>query len=235
MSYYAMDTDGVQTTGRGIHGLEPQAGSAVNGVLDSYTAGAGAVHHPVVRAAMHGYHDTHQAGHRKFPDAVAGLGASVARGGATIADGNNEVTNVQKAAYAGAEALRRDVNLPIDGTGVAGAGAGAAPAAAAPASAGAPGVAGASASGVPMDNPLIKQPGSGRDAPTDPWTPPPDLSEGGHGPDPWPVDQPVVAPPGIPPTDNIVEPWPADKPVVAPPGIPPIDNIIDPRQYAEPM
>jgi hypothetical protein len=113
MGYYGADTDQVQTVGRSVFDLEPDATSAVNAVLNSYSDAAGAVHHPMVSDALTSYRETHQRAHLSFPEAVKGLGANTANGGAAIADGNNEATAVMRASLGTQEALLRDINPPI--------------------------------------------------------------------------------------------------------------------------
>lgn len=96
MSYYGMEPDTVQSVGKQIFDLEPEATTAVNGVLSSYLDASGAVHHPVVTAALTAYHDTHQKGHLSFPESVRALGSNTALGGKAIVDGNNEASAVQQ-------------------------------------------------------------------------------------------------------------------------------------------
>lgn len=105
MSYYGMETDTVQSVGKQIFDLEPAATTAVNGVLSSYLDASGAVHHPVVSAAMASYHDTHQKGHLSFPELVRSLGSNTALGGKAIVDGNNEASAVQQSSLATQESL----------------------------------------------------------------------------------------------------------------------------------
>lgn len=113
MSYYGMDTEQVQTVGARVFALEPEADTAVRGVLTSYMDASGTVHHPLVRQAMSTFHDTHQRGHLALPEAVRGLGSNTANGGAAIADGNNEAANVQQQSLSSQEALVRDINQPL--------------------------------------------------------------------------------------------------------------------------
>lgn len=113
MSYYGMDTDAVQTVGKGIYQLEPEADSAVKGVLNSYMDASGVVHHPLVSDAMSAFHDTHQKGHLQLPEAVKALGSNTASGGAAIADGNNEATQVQRGSLGQQETLLRNMNGPL--------------------------------------------------------------------------------------------------------------------------
>jgi hypothetical protein len=113
MGYYGADTEHVQTVGRSVFNLEPEATSAVNGVLNSYSDAAGAVHHPMVSGALNSYRDTHQRAHLAFPEAVKGLGSNTAHGGAAIADGGNEATSVMRANLGTQETLVRDINPPI--------------------------------------------------------------------------------------------------------------------------
>ncbi|MGH3447863.1 MAG: hypothetical protein ACRDP4_09600 [Nocardioidaceae bacterium] len=113
MSFYGMDPDAVQSVGQGVYGLEPEASSAVHGVLGSYTSAAGVVHHPLMASAMHTFHDTHKKGHLALPDAVADAGADTASAGVAVADGQNEDTRVQKGSYANTQALSRDMNQHI--------------------------------------------------------------------------------------------------------------------------
>lgn len=96
MSYYGMETDAVQSVGKQIFDLEPEATAAVTGVLSSYMDASGVVHHPVVSAALTAYHDTHQKGHLSFPESVRALGSNTALGGTAIAEGNNEASSVQR-------------------------------------------------------------------------------------------------------------------------------------------
>lgn len=110
MSYYGMDTDVVQSVGKQIFDLEPEATAAVNGVLTSYMDASGAVYHPVVSAAMSSYHDTHQKDHLAFAQAVRTLGSNVASGGKAIADGNNEASTVQSGNLANQQGLARALN-----------------------------------------------------------------------------------------------------------------------------
>ncbi len=110
MSYYGMDTDAVQTVGKGVFNLEPEANSAVQGVLNSYMEASGSVHHPLVSQAMSKFHDTHQKGHLALPEAVKALGSNTANGGRAIADGNNEATQVQQTSLGQQQALAREVN-----------------------------------------------------------------------------------------------------------------------------
>ncbi len=84
MSYYGMDTEAVQAVGRNVFDLEPEADTAVTGVLNSYTEASGVVHHPVVTAAMSTYRETHQQGHLALAVAVRALGSNTANGGSTI-------------------------------------------------------------------------------------------------------------------------------------------------------
>lgn len=115
MSYYGMDTEVVQQTGRSVAGLEPAAESAVKGVLNSYMDASGSVHHPLVSSALSSYHDTHQKGHLALPEAVRSLGVGTASGGAAIADGQNESTSVQSSSAAQQQGLLRDINNPLGG------------------------------------------------------------------------------------------------------------------------
>ncbi len=110
MSYYGMDTDAVQSAGRGVFSLEPEANTAVQGVLNSYLDASGTVHHPLVSQAMSKFHDTHQKGHLALPEAVKALGSGTANGGAAIADGNNEATQVQQTSLGHQQTLAREVN-----------------------------------------------------------------------------------------------------------------------------
>lgn len=113
MGYYGADTDQVQTVGRSEFNLAPDAESAVNAVLNSYSDAAGAVHHPVVSGALSSYRDTHQRAHLSFPAAIRELGSNTAGSGAAIADGQNEATSVMQASLGTQEALVRDINPPI--------------------------------------------------------------------------------------------------------------------------
>ena len=108
-----METDVVQSVGQRIVGLELQATSAVNGVLTSYADASGVVHHPVVRAAMSAYHDTHQKGHLAFVKAVGSLGAGITNVGRAIADGNNEAAAVQRGSLGAQQMLARDFDSPL--------------------------------------------------------------------------------------------------------------------------
>ncbi len=110
MSYYGMDTEVVQTVGKSVFELGPEATTAVNGVLNSYLDASGAVHHPLVSSALSDYHETHQKGHLALPEAVKALGGNTASGGAAIADGQNEATNVQQGSAVQQESLARDIN-----------------------------------------------------------------------------------------------------------------------------
>ncbi len=110
MSYYGMDTDAVQSVGRQIVDLEPEATTAVNGVLNSYVEASGTVHHPVVSAAMTAYHDTHQKGHLTLPELVRSLGTNTALGGKAIVDGNNEASAVQAASLTSQQGLARELD-----------------------------------------------------------------------------------------------------------------------------
>ncbi|HEY7043568.1 MAG TPA: hypothetical protein VH419_07870 [Nocardioidaceae bacterium] len=110
MSYYAMDTDVVQNTGRKVFDLGPEADSAVQGVLNAYMDASSAVHHPLVSQAMSSYHDSHQKAHRAFPQAVRAVGSNTASGGRAIADGQNESTSVQHANALQQQSLARDLN-----------------------------------------------------------------------------------------------------------------------------
>lgn len=113
MSYYIMDTEAVQQTGKSIFDLEPQAESAVKGVLNSYLDASGSVHHPLVSQALSSYHDTHQKSHLQLPQAVRALGSNTASGGRAIADGQNESTSVQRANVFAQQGLIRDINNPL--------------------------------------------------------------------------------------------------------------------------
>jgi hypothetical protein len=110
-----MDTETVQQTGKNIFDLEPEAESAVKGVLSSYLDASGSVHHPLVSQALSGYHDTHQKSHLQLPQAVRALGGNTASGGKAIADGQNETTSVQAGNLAIQQGLTRDINSPISG------------------------------------------------------------------------------------------------------------------------
>ena len=111
---YGAEPETVQTVGRSVHDLGTDADGAVQGVLNSYDDAAGAVHHPSVVAALNTYRSTHQKGHLSFPEAVRGLGSNTAHGGATIADGNNEATAMQRLATTDQEGLVRDINRPLE-------------------------------------------------------------------------------------------------------------------------
>jgi hypothetical protein len=113
MSYYAADTDQVQTVGRSVFNLEPEATSAVTGVLNSYSDAEGVVHHPVVRGALGRYREEHQKGHLAFPEAVKSLGANTATVGSTVADATNEATAVHTASLVQQEGLAREINRPL--------------------------------------------------------------------------------------------------------------------------
>ncbi len=112
-SYYEIDPDVVQSSGRQVHELQPQATSAVHGVLSGYTSGAGAVVHAKVQAALGRFHDTHQKAHLAVPQAVASLGANTALGGKAIADGTNESSRVQMASLATQQAAVTSLRRPI--------------------------------------------------------------------------------------------------------------------------
>jgi hypothetical protein len=111
--YYEMDPDLVQSSGRQVHDLEPQANSAVHSVLGAYTSGAAAVVHAKVQAALTRFHDTHQKTHRAVPHAVASLGANTARGGKAVADGTNESTHVQMASLTTQQGAVTSLRRPI--------------------------------------------------------------------------------------------------------------------------
>jgi len=115
MSYYGMDTETVQQTGKNIFNLEPEAETAVKGVLNSYMDASGSVHHPLVSQALSSYHDTHQKSHLQLPEAVRALGSNTASGGKAIADGQNETTSVQTGNLTAQQGLTRDINLPLCG------------------------------------------------------------------------------------------------------------------------
>ena len=110
-----MDTETVQQTGKNIFDLEPEAESAVKGVLSSYLDASGSVHHPLVSQALSSYHDTHQKSHLQLPQAVRALGSNTASGGEVIADGPNETTSVQAGNLTIQQGLTRDINSPISG------------------------------------------------------------------------------------------------------------------------
>jgi hypothetical protein len=113
MSYYGMDTDAVQSVGKQVFGLHPEASSAVQGVLGAYTDASAVVHHPLVAAAMSTYRETHQAGHLALPEAVKALGSNTANGGKTIADANNEAASVQAGSLGVQQVLTRSINQPL--------------------------------------------------------------------------------------------------------------------------
>ncbi len=115
MSYYAMDTGVVQSSGKSVFALGPEADSAVKAVLTSYLDASGVVHHPLVSQALSSYHDTHQKSHLQFPQAVRALGSNTANGGRTIAEGQNESTRVQAANLAAQQGLMRDINGQLGG------------------------------------------------------------------------------------------------------------------------
>ena len=110
---YGAEPETVQTVGRSVHSLGTDADSAVRGVLNSYDDAAGAVHHPSVSGALNAYRTNHQKAHLAFSEAVRGLGAGTASGGAVIADGNSEATATQRAAASDQEGLVRDINSPL--------------------------------------------------------------------------------------------------------------------------
>lgn len=105
MNGYEIDIDGVQTGGRNVFNLGPDADSAVQGVLNSYADASGVVHHPLVSQAMSAYRETHQRGHLALPVAVRALGSNTVSGANAIADGNNEATGVQQSSLAEQETL----------------------------------------------------------------------------------------------------------------------------------
>lgn len=113
MSYYGMDTDVVQSVGRQVHDLEPEASTAVNGVLSSYTDASAVVHHPLVRSAMTAYHETHQKGHLSLPQAIKALGSNTASGGKAIADATNEASAALSTSLTSQQGLVRDINKPL--------------------------------------------------------------------------------------------------------------------------
>ncbi len=113
MSYYGMDTDAVQSAGKRVFNLEPEAATAVRGVLNSYMDASGAVHHPLVSAAMSTFHETHQKGHMALPEAVRALGSNTANGGVAIAEGTNEASSVQRSSLGQQETLARDINQKL--------------------------------------------------------------------------------------------------------------------------
>lgn len=111
--YYEMDPDVVQSSGRQVHNLEPEANGAVQGLLSGYTSGAGAVVHAKVTAAMTRFHDTHQKTHRAVPHAVASLGSNTAKGGKAVTDGTNESTHVQTSSLATQQTTVTNLRRPI--------------------------------------------------------------------------------------------------------------------------
>ena len=113
MSYYGVDTDVVQAVGKQVFNLAPEASTAVNGVLSSYTEASSVVHHPLVRAAMTAYHETHQKAHLSLPEAIKALGGNTASGGGTIADATNEASSVFSSSLGTQEGLVRDINTPL--------------------------------------------------------------------------------------------------------------------------
>jgi len=113
MTYYGMDTEDVQGSGKKVFDLEPEADAAVESVLQAYRGASDAVHHHVVREALDAYLDTHQKQHLQFPAAVRALGGNTAAGGAAIADGNSEAAAVHKGVAGEQELLLRDVNRPL--------------------------------------------------------------------------------------------------------------------------
>jgi hypothetical protein len=115
MSYFEMDPDLVQSSGRHVHDLEPQAHSAVQNVLTGYATAAGSVVHAKVTSALHRFHDTHEKVHRAVPHSVAALGANTAGGGRAVADGSNESTRVQVASLADQQASLTALRRPIAG------------------------------------------------------------------------------------------------------------------------
>lgn len=112
-AYYEMDSEIVQSSGRQVHDLEPEANGAVHSLLSGYTSGAGAVVHAKVQAAMTRFHDTHQKTHRAVPHAVAGLGSNTAKGGKAVADGTNESTHVQLGSLATQQNAVTSLRRPI--------------------------------------------------------------------------------------------------------------------------
>jgi hypothetical protein len=114
VNYYGMDTDTVQSVGKQVYGLHPDASSAVDGVLNSYSDASGVVHHPLVSSAMAAYRDTHQKSHLQFPEAVKALGSNTASGGRAIADASNDSSAVLSTTFADQQGLKRQLNQPLE-------------------------------------------------------------------------------------------------------------------------
>lgn len=111
--YYEMDPEVVQSSGRQVHGLEPEAHSTIQALLGGYTTAAGTVVHAKVSSAMSRFHDTHQLTHRAVPVAVANLGVGTASGGKAIADGTNESTSVQMSSLSTQQSAVTSLRRPI--------------------------------------------------------------------------------------------------------------------------
>jgi hypothetical protein len=111
--YYEMDPEVVQSSGRQVHSLEPEANSAVQSLLGGYTTAAGTVVHAKVQSALTRFHDTHQKTHRAVPVAVANLGVNTASGGKAVADGSNESTHVQMSSLAVQQGAVTSLRRPI--------------------------------------------------------------------------------------------------------------------------
>ena len=104
----------MQSSGRQVHDLEPQAHSAVQTVLDGYTSAAGAVvHAKVTGGAAPASMTPTQKTHRAVPHAVANLGANTASGGKAVADGTNESTQVQMSSLATQQSAVTSLRRPI--------------------------------------------------------------------------------------------------------------------------
>lgn len=112
-SYYEIDPDTVQSVGRQVFGLQPEADAVVNALLTGYSDAAGTVHHPRVEQALGAFRDTHQRGHRAVPQAASGLGLDTARGARVLVDGTNESTVVQTNSLTEQQDLLSNLRRPL--------------------------------------------------------------------------------------------------------------------------
>lgn len=113
MNMIGASTDAVQQIGRTVHQRGPAATAAATSLLDSYDDAAATVVHPKMTSALTTYRDANQRGHLQLADEIQRLGANTAAGGATLANAQNESTNVQQQSCGTGENLSQQVAEPL--------------------------------------------------------------------------------------------------------------------------
>ncbi len=111
--YYAANTDSAQQIAKAVYDREPAATAAVTALLNSYDDAASTVHHPKMRAALNAFRDANQKSHLQLPREIQRLGVNTAAGAKTVADAQNDSSNVQQQSCASGDNLNRQQATPI--------------------------------------------------------------------------------------------------------------------------